>query len=65
MKHRKAVWIAARIVGSDPEDVLDVLLGKISNPSEFVAEVEAYSTEYDEEYEGHTAILRSFNDRLD
>ena len=61
--YRKANWIAAHMLkGTDPDDVLDVLLGNITNPSEFVAEVETYSREYDEDYEGHTVQLRKIHD---
>jgi hypothetical protein len=49
--------------GTDPEDVLDVLLGNITNPSEFVAQVQMLADEYDTDFDKHTGKLqRYYND---
>jgi len=64
MNFKKANWIAAQMPkGTDPEDVLDVLLGNITNPSEFVAQVQMLADEYDTDFDKHTGKLqRYYND---
>ena len=45
----KAKWVSEQI-DEDFEDVYDVLMGNITMPSQFVAQVEATAQEYDELY---------------
>jgi hypothetical protein len=55
MKHalyRKALWIADQMgLDTDPEDCYDVLLGNIKSPTEFVAQVNLYLEDYDQQVE--------------
>lgn len=58
--YKKAEWIAKRMdEGTNPDDVLDVLLGNINEPTRFVAEVSVLSTEYDDELEANTPRRRN------
>lgn len=50
--YTKAEWVANQMEGvSSVDDVLDVLLGNITKPRDFVDDVEALAREYDEAYE--------------
>lgn len=56
---KKAYWIAPQIEGAFVEDVYDVLLGNITKPHNFVAQVESLALEYDKEYEYRKSKLDS------
>ena len=46
-----ALWIGEQMPDESVDDIYDVLLGNIRGPSQFVASVEAYHAEYNEEME--------------
>lgn len=55
---KKAEWIYSQMLkGTDYDDVCDVLLGNITGPSSFVADVKYYAEIYDEEFQIHTRKL--------
>lgn len=50
-QYRKANWIASQMdKDTNADDVHDVLLGNITEPSRFVAEVQVLAQDYDDEH---------------
>ncbi len=59
----KAKWIWQHMPkGTDFDDVYDVIRGNITNPSEFVAQVQSLADEYDSDLERGTNKLRKYYD---
>ncbi len=53
--YKKAIWIAEQMGhDTDVDDVYDVLLGNITRPSEFKAQVEAYARDFDSDFQKHS-----------
>lgn len=48
---KKSDWIASQMPEENADDILDVLLNNITQPSRFVAMVKSLEAEYDKEME--------------
>jgi hypothetical protein len=50
---KQAEWIANQMDDANADDVFDVLLGTITEPSYFVKEVEEWAKEYELDFRRH------------
>jgi hypothetical protein len=56
---KKALWVAEEL-GEDVEDVYDVILGNITEPQDFVANVEQLAQAYDNKKSGQFFSVRVY-----